>query len=263
MAKAEDLLKSVDRLREEGRLMSAVHALEEARLLTDDPSTQVFAAFNLAGIHFQLLGNGNVARREANAVGVLFEIFGREKISKGLWVALPKAVSLALTCAMSFEEFEALADRLKALTPDAANLTQIAPQVRHARDKGEPWSDQLFDFAMGDQRTGRYAEARSTYQLLLSNRVELNLTLDDWRTAANFFGFISWRVIEGELQAHGGYKGKYPPDEFLPILTDAMPLLDEYLAANPHDADLAQTRRDMDGFVAKIQGVYAAQHARR
>src|SRR5262249_8715212 len=147
------------------------------------------------------LGNGDTARREFNAVIAVFDEHGYRQIPRRLRGHLSYAVDNAMLLALSFDEFERLASRAKALTPNAPIVTKLTPETLKERDEGQPWSDQLFKFAQNyynrndpSQDPGRYGEARSTYQLLLDHRRELRLARDRWRMAAYELAALSQRM---------------------------------------------------------------------
>ena len=245
--------------------MSGVKALEKGRHLAKDPGLLVWASYNLGATHWARLGNGDAARREFNTVIAIFDEHAHDRISKRLWGMLPKALDNAMLLALSFDEFERLASRVRALTPDALTATKLTPETLKARDEGQPWSDQLFNIASNyydrndpSQDLGRYGEARSTHQLLLNHRRELRLARDRWRMATYELAALSQRMAANCMQARGGY-ATYSPEEFLPILADAIPLIDNYLAANPGDDALEKVRRDADRFVIDMRESWAVR----
>ena len=61
------------------------------------------------------------------------------------------------------------------------------------------------------------------------------------------------------MQANGGYDGRYSPEEFLPIIADAIPFVDDYLAANPGDDALKDINRHMHGFLVDVRERWAKQ----
>lgn len=257
-------LKRAEELLNEGRLMSGVEALEEGRRLTTDPNLVALASYNLGATEWARLGNGDAARREFNAVVAVFDEHGRDKISKHLRGMLPNALENAMLCALSFDEFGSLAARVKALTPKSLIVIQLTPETLKARDEGQPWSDRLFAIADSyysndpSHDPGRYGEARSTYQLLLAHRRDFRLSRDRWRMATYDLAALSLRMHADCMQT---YNGTFSPEEFLPILSDAIPLIDDYLAANTGDDALEDIRRRADGFLVDIRERWARQQA--
>lgn len=264
MTTAEELFDHAQELLDEGRSISAVEALEEGRQLAKDPSQLAWASYNLGVTHWARLGNGDAARREFNAVIAIFDEHGSGNISKRFRGMLPYALDNAMLLALSFDEFERLAARVKVLTPRASTVTKLTPETLRARDEGQPWSDQLFKIAETyynrndpSQDRGRYGEARATYQLLLNHRRELRLARHRWRMATYELAALSLRMASDSMQAHGGYSGTYSSEEFLPILADAIPLIDDYLAANPGDDTVEKVRRGAERFVVDIRESWA------
>src|SRR5712691_1713101 len=147
MTTAEELLDHAQDLLDKGRLMSGVKTLEEGRRLAKRPDMLAWASYNLGVTHWARLGNGDAARREFNATVAIFDKHGRDKISKPLRGLLPNALDNAMLLALSFDEFEHLASRVKALTPNAPTVTTLTPETLKARDEGQPWSNQLFHIA--------------------------------------------------------------------------------------------------------------------
>jgi hypothetical protein len=257
-------------LLDKGHLTSGVNTLEEGRRLARRPDMLAWAAYNLAVTHWTRLGNGDAARREFNAAIAIFDEHGRDEILKPFRGMLPNALENAMLLALSFDEFEHLASRVRVLTPNAPAVTRLTPEMLKARDEGQPWSDQLFNIAWTyydrndpSQDSGRYGHARSTYQLLLSHRRELRLARDRWRMATYELGALSLRMATDCMQAHGGRSRTYPPEEFLPILVDAVPFIDDYLAANQGDDALQKVRRRTNGFVVGLREGWSGSYCYR
>ncbi len=256
----EEMFERAQKLLEEGCLMSGVAVLEEGRRQTGDPDALALASYDLGATHWARLGNGDAARREFAATVAIFDQYGQGKISRRFHPLLPNVLENAMLLALSFDEFEHLSARVQALTPDALTVTQLTPETLKARDEGQPWSDQLFKIAENyydandsSRDPGRYGEARSTYQILLDHRRELRLARDRWRLATYELGALSLRMVADCLRAHENSGGTYSPGEFLPILADAVPLIDDYLAHNPGDTELEDMRSRSDSFVVRFR----------
>ena len=269
MTNAAGLMENAERMLDAGQLASAVKAMEEARRITKDPDLIVLATYNLGATYWHRLGDGEAARREFNAVVAAFDKHGINMIAAELRGMLPFALDNALLLALSYEEFEALANRVKSLTPKAPTVTQLLPETLRARDQGKPWHEQLFKIASNyydrgnpAQDAGRYGDARATYQLLLSHRKELRLARETWHAATVEFTVLSEKMTADCLRANGGYRGTYSPEEFLGIESTALPLIDEYLVANPGDKELRELRDYMESFIGEFRAKYARQEAR-
>jgi len=249
------LFEDAESFADRRRLLPAVQALEEARRLTQITDRRAWASYNLGTIHWHLLGNGLAARREFLVCIAEFDTHGYGQHPKLRFVHA-NALENAMLCALSFDEFENLATRLHALTPGVPILAKLVPEVRDWRERGDSWSDRLFSLAgnyynRNDPRrdAGRYGEAKSTYHLILTHRRELRVSHEDWRMALIEYCALSMRMTSDCVIARGGDNDPHSPEEFLPILTEAIPLVDEYLKLNSGDDDLKKFRRDMKQMV--------------
>src|SRR2546427_3086095 len=262
-------LSKAEALVERARLTLAVRVWEEAQRLTETPQRRGLARYNLGVAYWTRFGDGVEARRKFLASAAEFKAFGygneRKLISTLLAnpfrVLHASAIENAMLCALSFDEFDQLAAQLRALRPDMPILAGLVPVVSEARENGQPWSHLLFRFAdsyynRNDPKLdrGHYGEAKSTYHLLLAHRRELRLARDDWRMATFEYCALSLRMATVCIKVRGGDADPYPPEEFLPILTDAFPLVDEYLAVHSGDKDVEKARADMQWIVTNARG---------
>lgn len=233
------------------RFPPAIAAWDEARRLTKFPERRAWATYNIGTVFWHHLGDGVAARREFLGCIADFEAhgYGAHEMLK---LVHANALENAMLCALSFDEFDSLAERLGAITTEPPILAGLVPEVHKRRDRGEPWSNQMLDIARryysrNDPKmdAGRYGEARSTYHLILTHRRELRLSRSDWRLALFEFCALSMRMTSDCGTARGGDNDPDPVDEYLPILTEAVPAADEYLTANSGDDDMRKTRADM------------------
>lgn len=262
------LFKDAESFADQRRLIPAVRALEEARRLTKIPDRRALASYNLGAILWHHLGDGLAARREFLASIADFDRHGYGQHPK-LRTVHANALENAMLCALSYDEFENLAARLHAVTPGVPILTGLVPEVRNGRERGDSWSDRLFGLAgtyynRNDPRrdVGRYGEARSTYHLVLAHRREMRLSREDWRMALFEFCALSMRMASDCMKVRGGDEDPNSPEEFLPILTDAIPVADEYLGLNSGDVDLQKVRADMEQMVTHPRQRWAALNER-
>jgi len=258
------LFEDAESLADQRRLLPALQALEVARRLTQIPDRRAWASYNLGAIHWHHLGNGLAARREFLASIADFDTHGYGQHPQ-LRTVHANALENAMLCALSFDEFENLAARLHAVIPGVPILTGLVPDVRNSRERGESWSDRLLGLAgtyynRNDPRrdVGRYGEARSTHHLILAHRRELRLSREDWRMALFEYCALSMRMASDCMKARGGDDDPNSPEEFLPILTEAIPLADEYLTLNSGDDDLNKVRVDMEEMVKNLRQRWAA-----
>lgn len=258
------LFEDAESFADQRRLLPAVQALEEARRLTQIHDRRAWASYNLGVIHWHHLGNGLAARREFLASISDFDKHGYGQHPQ-LRILHANALENAMLCALSFDEFETLAARLHALTPGVPILTGLVPEMRDWRERGDSWSHRLFSLAgnyynRNDPRrdVGRYGEAKSTYHLILAHRRELRVSREDWRMALFEYCALSMRMASDCIRARGGDNDLNSPEEFLPILTEAIPLADEYLRLNSGDDDLKKVRGDMNQMVTGYRERWAS-----
>lgn len=250
------LFEKAEQLADQRRLIPAIQALEDARSLTEIPERRAWASYNLGAVHWHLLGDGIAAKREfLTAIKFLDALgYGVQPEMKTLHA---NALENAMLCSLSYDEFEDLGERLRELCPEAPIVTGLIPNVRESRDSGRPWSDTLISIGCSNydrndpaRDPGRYGEGRSTFHLLLTNRRQLRVSREDWRMAIYEFCALSLRMATDYMVARGGDNDPNPADEFIPILTEAIPIVDEYLEANSGDDGIRKVRDDMD-FVAR------------
>jgi hypothetical protein len=254
------LFDAAERFADQRRLTLAIEAWEEARRLTKIPDRRAWASFNLGVMHWARFGNGEAARREFLSAAAEFDAHGYGQIPQ-LKMLHAGAIENAMLCALSFDEFDELAGRLRALTPDMPILAGLVPVVYQEREEGKPWSDLLIHFAYNyysrnDPKLdrGRYGEAKSTYHLLLFHRRALRLSRDDWSLVVFEYCALAQRMVVDCMTARGGDSDSHPPDEYLPILTDALPLVDEYLIAQSGDERVREVREGMQSMITNSRG---------
>ena len=265
----QKLFEDGETLADQNRFLPAVEAFKEAQQLTKIPWQRAWATYNLATIYWHRLGNGIEARREFLAAIDVFEQFGYDDAARFKTVHA-NALENAMLCALSFDEFEDLAAKLNALTPGIPILTGLVPEVQNSRDMGRAWSHMLFNLAnsyynRNDPKldAGRYGEAKSTYHLMLSHRKELRLSQEDWHIAIYEFCALSMRMVSDTLKARGEDNDQNSPEEYLPILTEAIPFADEYLNLNSGDEALQKVRADMAMMINHIKQRWDAIYARQ
>ena len=250
------LFEDSESLADQRRFIPAVQAIEEARRLTKIPDRRAWASYNLGVIYWHHLGNGLSARHEFLESIADFEKYGYGQHPQ-LRTVHSSALENAMLCALSYDEFENLAARLYTVTPELPILKDLVPEVRSWRERGDSWSSRLFSLAesyynRNDARRdiGRYAEARSTYHLILTHRRELRLSQENWRLALFEFCALSMRMVSDCAIFRGGDNDPNSPEEFITILTEAIPLVKEYLSLNTGDDDIKKVCADMDQMVS-------------
>jgi len=246
------LMEDAESLADQRRLMPAIKLLEEARMLTKIPDRRAIITYNLGAIQWHLLGDGVAARREFLATIAEFEKNGYGQ-NPNLRIIHANALENAMLNALSFDEFENFAAKLKVLAPGIPILTGLVPEVKNWRERGDSWTDRIFNLAASyynrnDPRrdVGRYGEARSAYHLMLTNRRQLRVKQEDFRMALFEFCALSMRMAADCIKIRGGDNDMNSPEEFLPILTEAIPIVDQYISLNSGDNDIKKVRGDME-----------------
>ena len=255
-------------LADQRRLLPAVQAFKEAQRLTKIPGVRAWATYDLGTVYWHHLGDGLAARHEFLSAITDFETYGYGQLPN-LKTVHADALENAMLCALSFEEFENLAARLQTVAPGVLILTDLVPEVRNCRERGDTWADILFDLAgrnynRNDSRrdAGRYGVARSTYHLILAHRRELRLSDEDWGMAIFEFCALSMRMVTDCMKVRGDDNDPNSPEEFLPILTEAIPFVDEYLKVNSGDDKLIKVHADMELIVNNIRQRWASLNER-
>lgn len=246
----EQLFALAESMGDSGRPMPTLEAFEQARQLASDPPTQALANHNLAVTYWHSLGDGKAALREFQATLAIFDEHDRGQFPGWYRTTLQAgALEGAMLCSSSFEEFEGYAERLNAVAPESPIITKLRREVREAHEQGERWSERMLALAHTyytradpSPDRGRYGEAKATYQLLVLHRRELRLSRESWRSAVEGSCALSLAMATDCMTKRGGDDDPNPPEEFLPILTSCLPLVDDYLTSNPGDSELVDTR---------------------
>jgi hypothetical protein len=262
------LFEDSERLMDKCRLTPAVRVLEKVRSMTKIPDRYAWATYNLGAIYYHLFGDGEAAREEFIAATAKFDAHGYGKRPRFIQIH-SAAIENTMLMALSFEEFERLAERLKKLTPDAPVLAGLVPQVNDLKDRGGPWSDAMFKITYGyynrnDPKldAGRYGQAKSTYHVMLTNRRKLRLKREDWRLAVNEYAVLAMRMATDCWKRRGSESDPNSPEEYLPILTQTLPLIDEYLEANSGDDEIRQHRKIIQDMIAAPRQQWSTQNGR-
>jgi hypothetical protein len=244
-----------------GRPVPALLALERVRETTTVPAVKLVATYNVGVVHWDKLGDG-IAAREAfiNAANLQDPLE-----SEQLRILRAGAIENLMLSALSLEEFDEFARRLAALTPHMPILHGLRPVAEELRERGAPWSEMLIGQAMSNYNRndprldrGRYGVAKSTYHLLLTHRKQLRISREDWRLIIYEYIALSQRMTVDYMKARGGDDDPHSPDEFLPVLTKALPLVDEYMTHCPADRTIAKLRADMEFMIGNARARWAA-----
>ncbi len=258
------LFEKAERLADAGRLVPALEVIDTAARLTRIPARRALARYNRGAIYWHRLGDGVAARREFRAAIDEFDTHGYGEQPQ-IKVLHANALENLMLCALSFKEFERLAARLDALAPGLPILVGLRPEIRTWRERGDSWAGRLFALAgtyynRNDPRrdVGRYGSAKSTYHLLLVHRRDLRLAREDWRLGLFEYCTLCMRMAADCMRARGGDNDPNPPDEFLTILTDAIPMLDEYLTVTTGDDAMREILGNLQFMVTNCRERWAS-----
>jgi hypothetical protein len=251
-----------EKLLDQGRILPALELMKQVRSMTKIPARWVFLTFNIGAVYWDKLGHGLSARDEfleaANAQR-------SDTDHPAVRVMRANALENLMLSALSFDEFDDFTARLSALAPEMPVVSGLPPVIREMRECGSPWSSALFHLAMSNynrnnpaQDRGRYGVAKSTYHILLATRKQQRLSRDDWRLAVFEYCALTMRMVTDCLNLRGGDADAHSPEEFLPILTEAIPYLDEYLAVFTGDEGMQQVRDNMQSILNNTRGRWAA-----
>lgn len=257
------LVEEAEFLTAQGRLTLAKQSYEDARLIPNIPEQRAWISYNLGVLNWIHFGNGVNARREFLLAINDIENYGYGK-TPALKIMHANAVENAMLCALSYNEFEELAKKLRILAPNEPILSGLLPKVRKLRESGNSWAEfSLMNatgyYDRGDPKldAGRYGEAMSVYHLLLANRQKLRLKREDWRIALVEYCALAHRLSSNCQFTRGGEDDFNSPEEFLPILTETLPFIDEYLASNPGDKIIKEQKDSVNQIISLMRQRWA------
>lgn len=255
------MTEDAEKLLDQGRILPALELLKQTRSMTKIPVRRLFLTFNIGVLYWDKLGDGLSARDEfleaANAKGPDLD-------HPAARVLRANALENLMLSALSFEEFDRFTASLRALAPEMPVVSGLPPVFEEMRDCGEPWSAALIHLAMSNynrnnpaQDRGRYGVGKSTYHILLANRKQQRLSRDDWRLAVFEYCALAMRMANDCQNLRGGDADGHSPEEFLPMLADAIPYMDEYLSVFVGDEGMQQVRYNMQSILDNSRGRWA------
>ena len=184
------------------------------------------------------------------------EKHGVSKVEQVLPRMVANACENLMFLSLAYEEYFAWADRLRKLQPAAAVLGGMVPHIKEAQERGLPWSltfegfaQQCYDRNDPGKDRGEYARAVSTYHLLLINRKAMRLPREAWTRITYEYGALALRVSDDAAKAMEHAREPMDPREFIFVVADAKPPVDECMAANPSDKQLQFLLEHMNGFL--------------
>jgi hypothetical protein len=242
-----------ERLLDQCQLLPALELLKQARSITKISFRRLFITFNIGVVYWDKVGDGFSARDEFLAAANAQD---PDLDHPSARVLRANALENLMLSALSFDEFDDFSGKLRALAPEMPVISGLPPVIHEMRDHGSPWSSALFYLASCNynrnnpsQDRGRYGVAKSTYHLLLATRKQQRLSRDDWRLAVFEYCALAMRMANDCQNLRGGDGDAHSPEEFLPMLADAIPYMDEYLAVFTGDTGMQKVRDDMQSIL--------------
>jgi hypothetical protein len=226
---------------------------------------QALAIYNLGVVHRSLLGDGVEARRLFNEVNKLLT---NEK-APSLQMLRANALENAMVLASSYEGYEAMAERLRAIRPDYDVLRGQWPWVQEYKDQGKPWAEVLFTMANGyysrspDREDHKlYGEAASTYSLMLANRKGLRLNRERWQRAIIEHTALCLKHGSETMMAVQRQNPLTNFEDWKWFGRVALKFSEEYLIDNPEDSDVRQFRDNAQSWMQTINAVRPSEGIR-
>lgn len=244
----------------EGRVRTALTCYEEG--LSRFPEHTLYFGYNLGALLQMQVGDGTAARAayerglagRAQSAGLL-RAAGLDELEANI-------CENSMLLSLSFEEYELWASRLEKLQPENPILIHQRPRVRGLRDRGHAWWAAMITIAKSGydadpaKDPGRYAASAAILQLLLLNRSQLRVPRDEHRFAVISYAALTVQAWSkcGVAMVEAGLDED--PREFAVVLEPAVPLVEEFAAANAADAKMQAALDNMRQALAA-----AAQHS--
>jgi len=153
---------------------------------------------------------------------------------------------------LSYDEYDKWAGRLAKIAPDSKMLSEHMESTHDLRDRGHAWSGVMHLYASTyydpepSLNQGLYASAAATLQLMLKNRETLRFSRSDWgfatRAYAEVVGLAAAKCYENQKRTGADVNTQ----EFLFIVQGAIPLVEQYVNANPSDAEAKDRLRELE-----------------
>lgn len=239
-ANAALLIVHAEALAAQRRLQSSLSYYR--KILEQFPEKAAAVYWRLGILYQMVIGDGSAARR-------FYELALENCQSNDSECETVKSVAYEnmMLLALSYDEYNVWAERLRALEPDNPILHQQAPVVLRSFNQGAPWTAVLEGFARAcyslDWRAdpGRYGQAASTYQLMLEHRCALRMTRAAYAATTLNYAILMRNVVTlgcGKImeQAFSGAD----PAEFRFVIERALPRIDRYLEEFPNDARVVE-----------------------
>jgi hypothetical protein len=231
--------------------------------MTKIPSRKLFLTFNIGAVYWSKLGDGVSAKAEFEAAAGIQQF---ESDKSWFRVMRANALENLMLCAASYEEFDEFTARVRQLAPEMPVVSGLPPEIDAIRNSGAPWSTAMISLADTNYNRnnpaldrGRYGVAKSTYHILLSTRKRQRLSRADWRMAVFELCALGMRMTSDCVDLRGGDADGNSPEEFLPILTIAVPFIEEYLSTNAEDEGIRKVRENMQSMIDNARQRWAAR----
>jgi hypothetical protein len=257
MTTLREALDKAHALVEAKRPISAVRLMESVERQMPGDANKAFVLYNIGCTYRSGIGDGISAReRLLSSVTLCAQAPANPAIRQQLW---PNACENLMLLSLSFEEYRKWAEELRRLRPDADILRGQVPTIEEVRERGVPWYEALEQIALGyysrnDARNdpGLYGEAAATFHLILTHRKSFRVPREDWKRAAYEFAVLRFRLGADTAVKAERQNPMVDPSEAIPIVADALPLLDEYLTANPQDSETAKLKEQASKWIAGL-----------
>lgn len=233
-----ELLETVEKLAEAGRVQSARGISDGVLIMELDPEARALALYDLAVFSWDYLADGLKARELFDQVIQHYQAHPELKADARAGKFLAYACENRMLLSLSYDEYDEWAGELRPLSPDEAILQGQVPVVHETRNAGMPWSDILqmiarshYDRNDPKLDAGMYGRAAGTYQLLLENRRTLRLNREDWSRVLYEYGALMEKLSMVSTRAMEE-AGHVYPDEFRFYLDLARTRIDEFVQSN-------------------------------
>ena len=252
----DQLMNAFETAADEGRMRTARTLYEEG--LSRFPEHTLFFGYNLGAL-LQIAGGrrrGREGSLRARARGPraergLLRAEGLDEIEANI-------CENSMLLSLSFEEYELWASRLEKLQPENPILTEQRPRMRELREQGHPWWTAMLVIAKSGydadpaKDPGRYAAAAAILQLLLLNRRQLRVPRDEHRFAVISYAALTVQAWSKCGVAMAEARRAEDPRELAVVLDQAVPLVEEFVTANPADTDAQAALDGMREFLAAV-----------
>jgi|GEM_PF-2859574 len=245
----EQLTDAAEKASTEGRLRTARTLYQEG--LSRFPEHTLFLGYNLGALLQMSAGDGKGAREayEKALAGSarsthLLRAAGLEELEANVCENM-------MLLSLSFDEYEDWAARLEKRQPENPILRDQRPRVRELRERGHAWYSAMLVTAKSGydadaaKDPGRYAASASILQLLILNRAGLRVPRDEYRFAVVSYGALAAQACAACALAMTGAGREEDLGECDFVIRQALPLVEEFAAANPADSEAAEALGNM------------------